>query len=287
MSAQSETPRTDAWQDEDWELCGNDPSRDYNRAMLAYTHCRELERQLSAPGASSKLADDLEAMCNKVNQFVCITKTEALEILAALRAPQAAPSAPAAPSAQLNMLVDREGMKTLIKDTPDMDFEVGASAQCPMCGDNWPHEHSAKEVVIFKNGMKRERKRQEVLRYGPAKFEVTGQMRAYLEAAIPKSNHLSEAMIDAGVAEATNKEGEWSDYVTRIYLAMRGKEVSAPSAKGWAIKGPDGVIDLDTICDEERHAKECVSDFRSTRWNDLLRYGYTCVPVTITERSGG
>lgn len=48
-AASEQTPRTDAWQDTDWNECGND--NNYKRMLLAYDHCRQLERGLSTANA--------------------------------------------------------------------------------------------------------------------------------------------------------------------------------------------------------------------------------------------
>lgn len=65
----------------------------------------------------------------------------------------------------IKMLLSREELKQQIANAPDFDFEAGGipdilhsmnsgTTQCPLCGRNFPHEHSAEEIVIYRNGVK-------------------------------------------------------------------------------------------------------------------------------------
>ncbi len=82
-----------------------------------------------------------------------------------------APTQPGDAVAKLTLLLTREQMRDAIAAAPDdlntLASEAGswenvmntikgltASSQCPMCGQNFPHEHSPQEIVIYKNGMK-------------------------------------------------------------------------------------------------------------------------------------
>jgi hypothetical protein len=93
---QEATPRTDKWQDEDWEFCGNSPSNDYQRAMLAYGRCRLLERetaalrrQLAAEVEARRVAEDeIKAIVDYImgywpQGFCYVNPLQALSVLAA------------------------------------------------------------------------------------------------------------------------------------------------------------------------------------------------------------